>query len=202
MVQGTALSIFRNIYIYIYIYRWLSTRLQWLHCVSSLALSHRYNVLAWLTICSKKRRCYKTDIKMTREYAWQFTNNHYILTFRGVVSKSQFIFLGSRSLTYRFKIFPKLHMSLNIGEVSSIRSLALTSWIAWWAHPIMGLINETGVKWSWIDNSNVNCIELSKMKITVSKTYTVMSLLEAPSLIEAPPKWVCTLSRNSSAPTK
>ena len=29
-----------------------------------------------------------------------------------------------------------------------------------------------------------------------------MSLLEAPSLIEAPPKWVCTLSRNSSAPTK
>ena len=33
-------------------------------------------------------------------------------------------------------------------------------------------------------------------------TYTVMSLLEAPSLIEASLKWVCTLSRNSSTPTK
>ena len=32
--------------------------------------------------------------------------------------------------------------------------------------------------------------------------HIVMSLLEAPSLIEAPPKWVCTFSRISSAPTK
>ena len=31
---------------------------------------------------------------------------------------------------------------------------------------------------------------------------TVMSLLEALPLIEAPPRWVCTLSRISSAPTK
>ena len=43
---------------------------------------------------------------------------------------------------------------------------------------------------------------LSEPMMVSLLTHTVMSLLEAPSLIEAPPKWVCTLSRNSSAHTK